>query len=809
MAAGSERPLAVILLSASSQDGGSTTTTSTTTTTAPYLPTGLTSDIDDWRGLASSIGLALLVLVGIVVVVAVVWRVVRLRRTRQLVVTDFVNAIGEDMTEGMDGFTAVARVRLSALLAFIDHNLASGGFVTGQGDLRSPLPRAAADTRVNDLLASVESISSKQISGVVQAITQMIAPSRVTTITGHVVRRGLATGRVGVTVMLADDSSDAPRGATWWEPEHAAGAPAAVTAPGPAGASGDDATTQFDIAEELLRAGLYGDVVSMVRTGLARAPGSERGRELLARALAKEATQRAAAAKYAVGDSLRASGQLAAAVVHLVAALRSGTADMSSVWRVALELEEADRSDVAAAWVELATRYDEDDVLLHDESLSMLAAAARLGSALAERTAMDRRAQRVRALGRAGELARQVGMLADAEAYANQAAALLPGDDEVARLLAAISSDPRRESPDAVRAALSAGLVYEQVGDWAQASASYLKALDAQPEASAAAEGLARAACPEHSMSGRVRVPFSPTLEWLSVEISRHELGAALASRLHPRWYRLVRHSRAPRARAQVVNFAALLFQSYGWGHQDERSYAIRFLDLAIAEHRRAIAEDDTWPVAHESLGDSLARRARLEDDDVCDRILFEARQSYQAALTRLTGEDDTPARRRVEVATARAALRMTAPSAQLKKSVTQVIMDNPHALPEHANPDAWSEHDVVDADFLYNVASLYGLAVRYNLIGEARRQRGRRLLACSIVRDRPGDTTLLEWAAGDDDIVPLFPPGRAKEVIGRFGLELARARSVGGDNRELKGHAFKMWLDGVLESAGWEAEGG
>jgi tetratricopeptide (TPR) repeat protein len=626
----------------------------------------VTQHVKDFKDLFLAVFVATLAFLALTLVPYVVIRMIRLSRAGQLVLADAIAGLDDAAGKNaLPGISVLARQQLRRDLASagdqvkktIDRaSLLSAPFVV------EPLaPRAAPDETLHQLTDSLSELAGEHGGTAVTFLGQALLKPTGTKVTPTLLKRGDAPGIVGVTFEIsALDGSDAPEYVTLWEhgdpnalkrlKRPARCLPAA--APDQKKPASQDTRVTDNrgalraIAGALRSAYRLNQAVGYLQEELGSVPNDYALAEELASLQAVLQVQAGARAAYDAAIALEAAGAVESFVNTVATILPLDNQERgSALWAATIN---GDPETRAQALVSLGDLYG-SSTFLDEEARELYKRAVGLGSVAARRTLGAFNAAIATSLIEAASKLHAIGRSAEARKFANEALALVPGNEGAKRILAlvnkVIGSPPVDTDTKAAAAHVALAKLFEKRRDLAAASEEYRRALESTPTDEAVQNQLSHALSRAKSLQDRlleVLVPATRLLTWtlLRRELLRDQQRQVL-SRISPVKILAEGTQRARQRRtwlneARVRNYIGMLLQANGMP-----GYKIEFLCRAIEEFSHASELDpndyrpqENWAVTQIILAETLAEESNQPPREVAEArdLLHDASEHFEQA---------------------------------------------------------------------------------------------------------------------------------------------------------------------------------
>ena len=228
---------------------------------------------------------------------------------------------------------------------------------------------------------------------------------------------------------------------------------------------------------------------------------------------------------------------------------------------------------------------------------------------------------------------------------------------------------------------------------------------------------------PEEALKDRYRNLLGSAIRWLTLELSRREMVAAVP------WYYLGR--KRDRYQAKIYNFFGLLNLASAPTHGK------LFYYLAIEDLQQAIVLYPEWFQPYENLADTYSSFGGETSAKECLNYQHQALLQYDLALNACKDES---VKRRIRIGKAMAGLMI---------GDVNLILEAKHEIENLKK--GWDETSELNTRFLYNLAAWYAIAYRMNAGVKTALSLARRYLVYALVRN--SDRTIWEWAGKDPDL--------------------------------------------------------
>lgn len=505
------------------------------------------------------------VLLSLALLYLLAWFIDALRRPRQLVLADLVNASGDDSFERfLPGISQQNRAKLLEALKVLREtareNVEQQAPSVGEIASKMPFPRSAPKDVVEDLVKSIQDVGPKEYKLLAQ-FAQLFFPNRGTTVTCIVRSLSEAPNQLGLTIEIGDlQGQEEPTFMTFKETE-----PKGVCdclppcTPSRQHSSWDDteaipvgATEVYiKLASALANVGLFEDALSYLEEVFQLGKQtSEAASEIATECLKRLQTQRKAALAYSWAEQLEDAGlfqESANAYGHGMPVRMHHI--VTQQWLVVFGLLRGDR---ALAYCKLARIYRK--VFLCDEAKALYRLGAEHAPPVSGRAAriLERMQQQSSdSLIVAGKCLCELGRYSDAEKYARMALDRVP------------------DSPPAKR--LFAEVIKQKSSVEGQVMVS--------------------------SILDRYRSAAGPLMRWLALELLRRELTAGRP--------RALSEDASKRYDAETHNFLGSLHQTEGFTFRTRSSGQV-FDKQSQIDFVSAIDLQPAWYLPYENMGGAL-----------------------------------------------------------------------------------------------------------------------------------------------------------------------------------------------------------
>jgi len=607
----------------------------------------ITTEIDDLRKLGLSVTAALLTAAALVLLPYVVWRLVRTRRTIQLIVDDVKDGSGDPaLKDRLGGLSQVFREEVAAELLYVAveaRRTIDLARLEGVRLSRQPLaPRTAPDVTAQALAESLSGLASEPGKPVVDLLGRILLRPRGTRVVTTLQRRGSSSDQVGISFGIVDLRDEGiPEQKTVWEPRQAwpmTGSRGRVAQAGDGAATAveDDvapghrlAATLRAVADDLAAIGQLDDAVAHLGDALHAAQLSKASGEVDASLLAinrvggKLAVQSQAGAAFALGRRLEDADRRGEAVDAYVAGLPLPfQAVARTLWSAALS--SAPRR--SAPSLHTLARLYQERAYAWAESRELLMRAEKLGLADAQQERTRLAATEARALARAARSLLRLARYDGAKTIAERCLGIDPTNEVAQAVQAAVlrARPPQDEEGRETVAHLALARIYLQARQLDDAEKELTAALSSSPDLAEASAGLKEVLATRKPLDQRVSDLIRPTVAFLALELLRRELTAKQTKRFWRRvapitaiqeGIRRVRDDDACRNEGLIRNYIGMLLQ----GRKSHPVLGLLFLNDAIKELKFAVRLIPSFYQPHENLADTYIFKAKhlLADEKV------------------------------------------------------------------------------------------------------------------------------------------------------------------------------------------------
>lgn len=780
---------------------------------------GIVGRIDDFSAFVTDLLFAGLGLLALLAIALFLVRAEKLRRTRQLILSNVTNASGfTDLDSRLQGLSQLIRVQLVRQTDLVDQRIRSSIRVTNlDPSVWEPggmvLPRSAPDGTLSELVDSLKSFAGEKASPAIQLITDTLLRPKGTIVSLTLQRYGDSRKQVALTFEIQDiRGEEVPLPFTLHERAHSEGSLDQAAGRGALPSAGstlfingppraDDGDEDLTTTLAYLRLGqhlahpdvcLFQEANKYLRRGLHEDPTSEDLVHELGVALSRTEIQVAAKAAFHEARQLEQAGVTDLAIEVF-----------SSMFR---------REDEAAiarrCWYEIFTTHHHDadpyrnlavmyrhSLFLIDEARELLQTSISKGlSAVRDLLAAWNR-QSARRLSSAGSIMIGLADFGSAQKILKQALVLEPNNQMIAYQLATLAGQLGSEDEEKARGHLLVGEAHEYAGDPAGARTHYMEALRTNPALEKANEGLRRTLTIDTSPESKYRALINPAVRWLSLQLAlRRFLEHNLNQRRSLRWRTWTKTStrelmeKTKQDEGLIWNFFSRLFQASA---RTFPGYALDFYQVAIEHAEKALTAIGNVYQPHETLADIYSLAAEEVSGDAKVTYVRKSLLQYDEALKRAKRLEDP------------AILPHTTRLLTIGRATVVLLLDDERLAKEAVLEvdslisNGWEASDERSARLLLNLASWISIAIEKQ-VAHQDRQDARKLLAFALGRD-VGDRNYWQTVERDSDLLHVADEGELRNL--KFALESRPDRST---LPNLDGDAFAQAMAQVEKAAGW-----